>query len=112
MALEGAQAVEVVGRGEDGEVWQRRLHPLRERLVAGASQERIQPDEPPRAHAECLQRTGELGRIARVPAVAQDDHYRAAVDEPTPLGLEGGEAGADAGAARPVADRVAQPAQG
>ena len=85
-----------MGGGEDGEERKRRLHALRERLVAGTSEERVQPDEPPGTHADGLQRTGEHGRIAGVPAVAQDDDDRAAVDEPTPVRLEGGESFADA----------------
>src|SRR5205085_1565814 len=47
-------------------------------------------------------RLGEQGGIACIPAVAEHDHHRAAVDQPTPIGEEGREALADARAPRPA----------
>src|SRR5712671_5852546 len=87
--FQGAEAGQVVGGGEDTHVGKRGLHTAGEGLVPGAAQQWVQPDQPAGPRRKRLERGGELERIAGVPAVAQDDHDGAAIDELAPLGNEG-----------------------
>src|SRR5437868_5374582 len=112
MPLEVAEALQVVRRGEDGHVGERRLHAPGERLVARAAQERIEPDEPAAAGLDRLQRRSELCGVASVPAVAEHHDDGAPVDKPRPLRVERGEAGADARSAGPVVHPLREVAQG
>src|SRR5690606_12367858 len=83
----------------------------RQRTVAGASQQRVEPDQLARAAPDARERAGQHLRLARVPAVAQYDDDRAPVHEPGPAGLEFRDARADARAAGPVPDAPGEPLQ-
>ena len=68
--LEGAEAGQVVGGGEDAHVGQGGFHAARDRLVAGAAEQRIEPDEAAAARLEELERgrAACLVRTLREPA--------------------------------------------
>src|SRR5438105_7835393 len=109
-AGEGAEGLEVVGRREPVEERQGGGHPARERLVRGIAQQRVEPDEPRRAPTDPQELRREDLDVTRVPAVREDDHYRAPVEQVAPLPVEFGERGADPRSARPVPD-VREPPQ-
>src|SRR5438270_3846561 len=111
MPLQGAEALQVVRRSEDGHVRERGLHAAGERLVARAAQEWIEPDEPATAGLDRLQRRSELGGVAGIPTVAEHDDDGAPVHQPGPVGVERGEAGADARPAGPVVHPLREVAQ-
>ena len=85
---------------------QRGLHAARERLVAGVGGERVEPHDTVGAAAQARHLFAELRGVAAVPAVGQDHHHRAAADAAAVDAVELGERLADAGAARPVGDRL------
>ena len=84
----------------------RRLHAARERRVAGIGGERVQPHDPVRAALQPRHLLRQQLGVAAVPAVGQHDDERAAADAAAVHAVELGERLADAGAARPVLDRV------
>src|SRR3954452_13338872 len=73
------EAGEIVGRGENVDVRQRRTHALAQGLVAGAGLQRVEPDHAGRAAAQLIHLLLQHGGLASVPAIAKDQHYRAAV---------------------------------
>ena len=89
---------------------QRRRHPPRERLVGRVAEQRVEPDHAARAALDAQQLRGEDVRVPGVPAVGEDDHDRAAVDQRRPAAIELRERLADPGAPRPVPHR-GEPAQ-
>src|SRR5882724_7923769 len=111
MPFQRAQRHQIMRRREDVDMGKRRLHPLRERLVSRAAEQRIEPDHLPAPQLQRLQLRPEERRVPGVPAVAEDDHDGASVHQPQPVAVEGREALADARPAGPVVHLGGEPAQ-
>src|SRR5439155_25938810 len=101
-----AQVVEglhIVSGQEVIAVRQRCRHAARQRLVALAADERVQPDEAVRGAAQMAELGRQLSGVATIPAVADDDHDRSVSEHAArPLAIEVDERGADARATAEV----------
>ena len=75
MSFELSETLQVVRRGKDVHVRERHAHPLADGLVAGAAQQRIQPDHPAGAGVEFAHGVVEHVDVAGIPPVADhNDH--------------------------------------
>src|SRR5439155_15252760 len=81
------------------------FHAAGEGLVAGVGEEGVEPEDAVGASAQGAHLLGEEGRVAALPAVADDEDDRLAPQDAVGvLAVEGVEGAADVGAAAPVAD--------
>src|SRR6185437_2463570 len=101
--LERREAVEIMCRGEEIDIGQCRGHAARRRRIALPAQQRIEPDDAPRPALQLAHLSGQIRRLSRVVAVAHDDDHRARIEHACRMmAIEGGDALADARAARPT----------
>ena len=101
------------GRQEVVDVRVGRPHPAGERLVAGRTGQRVEPDQAVAVATETRGLARDESRVAPVPAVGHDDDdARRPQRPPRPVLVEGPERFADAGPAGPVVDRVGHARQG
>src|SRR6185437_6051400 len=101
--LERREAVEIVGRGEEIDIRQRRGHAARRRRIALPAQQRIEPDDAPRPALQLPHLGCKVRGLAGVIAIAHDDDHRARIEHACRVvAIEGGDALADARAARPT----------
>ncbi len=95
--------MEIVDRQEAVDVGQGRLEPARQRLVAGPSEQRIEPDQAMRGALEARRFSPDEFGIATVLAIADQEHNRAmAEDAPAPAKVEIFERFADASPNTPI----------
>ena len=107
------EAREAVRREKVVDVGQRRAHPARERFVVRRAGERVQPDETVAAVLQARDLAGQQGRIAPIPAVADEQDDRAAGQHAAaPAKVEFLERLADARPAGPVGNAAGDLAQG
>ena len=101
------ERVDRVSLDELVDVGQRRGHAACERRVVGRGLQRVHPHDAVRDAVQAGHLLGELGGLAAIPAVGEDDDHRAAGHAPhAPLVVERAQALAEAGAARPVDDAL------
>src|ERR1051325_801782 len=101
------QAGQVVHGEEVVDVWQRGHDAARERLVIRGAEEGVEPDEAAAAALEARDLAAQHGRVAAVPAVADDERQCAmAEDAAGPGEVEGAQRVADPRAAGPVGHGV------
>src|SRR5262249_19545901 len=99
------QGLEVVHGQEVVDVGERDRHAARARLVAGAAQEGIQPDEAMAALSHAPHLGIEKGRVAGLPAIADQEQHGASLEHATGVrAIERPQTLADAGAAGEVHD--------
>src|SRR5262252_3153056 len=100
IGLERREAREIVGRREQVDKGQRRLHSPRARAVVAPAEQRVEPDDAPAAPPQAAHLGREPLGLAGVVAVGDDHHGGARIDDaPRVPAVEGREALADAGAA-------------
>src|SRR6185503_15915453 len=104
MWFEGAQAREIVRGREDVDERQCCLHASRRRFITGATEQRIQPDQPAGTPFQQLEGCRKLFWFTSIPTVTQNDDDRALVHPAQPLIVEHREARADPRATRPAAN--------
>src|SRR5258707_574014 len=64
IGLERGEAVEIVGRSEQVDIRERRLHAARDRRVVAPAEERVEPDDAAAAQAEAPHLGAERSRLA------------------------------------------------
>src|SRR5262245_18779932 len=98
--FEGGQGFEIMGRREQIDVGQRRLHALRDRRIALPPEHRVEPDDAPAAPLELPHFRGKGRRRARVVTIGDDHNAGARMNDARGMpAVEGSEAFADARAA-------------
>src|SRR5215471_12098972 len=102
MSGELAQARQVVGGREVVDERQGGGHAARQRLVGGIAQERVEPEHAPGPPLERQQLLGEDFRLARVPAVREDQHDGSPIHQVPPALIELAYCLTDSRPARPV----------
>src|SRR5262245_63091356 len=97
------EAGQVVNRQEVVDIRQRCLHALRQRLVVAATEQWVEPDQAMARSLEPRHLVAQQRRVAAIPAVADQQHHRAAPEHsPAPEEVELLERCADARAAGPI----------
>ena len=106
LADEGAQAGDVVGGDEQVNVRQGGLHSPGGGFVAGIAHQRVEPEDAAGVLLEEVHALIERLDVARVPAVADDQHHRAVIHQRESVVLHEALQGlANLGAPGPVRDR-------
>src|SRR5262245_37268258 len=81
----------------------RGLHTARQRPVLGTAQKRVQPYQSTRTLLQCRERSLELLRLSRVPAIAHDDYCSSPINNVRPAPGECAEAWPNESATGPTA---------